>query len=129
MTHYTVLQYTSGIYKSYYQTQIKHNKYVKTRGVVGHSVRTKFFSLYVLYTYLSSIITPFIKIQSVILVFGCIVHREPILLLLIDVFSIILVFGPTKHVSLSNWLDKISASGEILSFSSPKLIFSLLICK
>lgn len=60
------------------------------------------FRLQVYITYLSSIITPFIKIQSVILVFEFIVHREPILLLLMDVFSIILVFGPTKHVSLSN---------------------------
>lgn len=47
-------------------------------------------------------ITPFIKIQSVILVFELIVHLEPIVLFFIDVLSIILVLGPTKQVSLSN---------------------------
>jgi len=74
-------------------------------------------------------VTPFIKIQSVILVFELIVHLEPIVLLLMDVFSIILVLGPTKQVSLSNWFDKISASGEILSFSTPKFMFNLWIYK
>lgn len=93
----------------------------------SESQDTTVFNIYLIIIYLSSIITPFIKIQSVILVFGLIVHLEPIVLFFMDVFSIILVFGPTKQVSLSNWLDEISASGEILSSFSSKSVFNFLI--